>query len=115
MSGRWIWRGRSGCASRRGTWRRTGRSRSRLIRSESRRFEVEVAVEGVAEGLEFGAEVADGDGRGDGELRFQHEEWRAGEGGGFLAGGEVFDVDVELAEDGGDAVDEAGLVHGVGL
>ena len=59
--------------------------------------------------------LAHAHGGGDGEAHFHDEQGVAGEGGGFLAGGEVFDVHAVAAEDFGDAVDEAGLIEGVGF
>src|SRR5437762_2827220 len=82
-------------------------------RNASRRFEIHVTVQRVAEGLELAADRLDGDGAWNGQAHFHEEQGRAGEGGGFLSGAELFDVHVELAQQIADSVDDAGLVHGV--
>src|SRR5881394_1752521 len=79
------------------------------------RLQIDVAVELVAEGLEVGAELADGDSWRDGQAHFHQEQRRAREGGGFLFGFQLFDVDAVGLEQVADAEDDAGLVHRVGL
>jgi len=78
-------------------------------------LEIDIAIERITKRLQFRAERLNGNGRRHRDAHFHEKQRRAHKRRGFLAGGEVFDVDAELAEEIGDAVDDAGLIHGVGL